>query len=60
MTHKVFASVGYLWKKNTRVNPLLGIGCEIEFEGENPDKTIQQYRHTLSLWSAWLKGGLTF
>jgi hypothetical protein len=60
MTHKAFASVAYGTKTNPHINPLISLGTEIEFEGQNPDKTIQQYRHTLSLWSVWIKGGLVF
>jgi hypothetical protein len=60
ITHKGFLSLGYVWDRYTYINPLLSIGAEIEFEGTNPDKTVQEYRHTLSLWSLWLKGGFTF
>lgn len=59
ITHKIFAHIGYRWSKNA-IKPLLGIGGEIEFEGENRRKTYQEYRHTLSLWSIWIKGGLEF
>lgn len=59
ITHKIFAHVGYCWSKRC-IKPLLGIGGEIEFEGENRRKTFQEYRHTLSLWSIWIKGGIAF
>lgn len=60
ITHKIFAHVGYCWPAKGYVKPLLGCGGEVEFEGENRRKTFQEYRHTLSLWSIWIKGGIAF
>jgi len=60
ITHKIFASAGYHWSERRYLNPLLHVGGEIEFEGENREKTYQEYRHTLSQWSLWIKGGFAF
>lgn len=60
MTHKAFLNVAYVWDHFTYVNPLLSFGGEIEFEGENRNETVQEFRHTLSLWSLWIKSGIVF
>lgn len=60
ITHKIFASAGYSWSHREHIKPGLHLGGEIEFEGINYDKTFQEYRHTLSLWSLWLKGNIAF
>jgi len=58
LTHKIFAYLGYSWFDNTlRYKPFIGIGGEIEFEGENERNSIQVDKPTMSQLGLWVKIG---
>lgn len=59
-THKLFAHIGYAWSKYCRVNPYLGFGGEVEFEGIAPEQNRQANHNTVAQWGIWLKGGAMF
>lgn len=60
-THKVFGSFGYSWLNSYEwVEPFLGIGGEVEFEGLNPRHEIKANKNSISQWGVWLKGGFGF
>ena len=59
-THKFFAHIGYAWTKYCSVNPYLGIGGEVEFEGIAPEHNRQSNNNTVAQWGIWLKGGAMF
>jgi len=62
ITHKLFGHLGYSWPEcwPVELTPYLGLGGEIEFEGINERKTVEDYKDTLSQWSIWLKGGFAY
>ena len=61
ITHKVFGHVSREWRRYKRnIIPFLGIGGEIEFEGINENACPEPHNNTLSQWSIWLKGGISF
>ncbi|MBA2307128.1 hypothetical protein H0W26_03280 [Candidatus Dependentiae bacterium] len=51
VSHKLFGHIQYTFS-NSYYRPFIGIGGEIEGDGHN--------HNTLSLWGAWIKGGLSF
>jgi len=58
LTHKIFAYLGYSWFESTlRYKPFIGIGGEIEFEGENERNSVQVDKPTMSQLGLWLKVG---
>lgn len=60
-THKVFGDFGYSWQNCTcYVEPFLGIGGEVEFEGLNPRHEIKANKNSISQWGVWIKGGFGF
>lgn len=60
-THKVFGNFSYSWPAcSCYVQPFLGIGGEVEFEGLNPRHEIKANKNSISQWGIWLKGGLGF
>lgn len=62
LTHKLFWNLGYEFndnEKNKRI-PFIGIGSAIEFDGINRLDETQTSKNSLSQWSFWAQGGLTF
>ena len=60
-THKVFGSFGYSFQNCTRwVEPFIGIGGEVEFEGLNPRHEIKANKNSISQWGVWIKAGFGF
>ena len=60
-THKVFGNFGYSWQNCYKwVEPFLGIGGEVEFEGLNPRHEIKANKNSISQWGVWIKGGFGF
>lgn len=60
-THKVFGSFGYSWQEcDYCVEPFIGIGGEVEFEGLNPRHEIKANKNSISQWGIWIKGGFGF
>ena len=59
-TNKFFAHVGYSWSKYYNVEPYLGLGGEVEFEGIAPERNRQANNNTVAQWGIWLKGGVLF
>ena len=59
-THKFFPHIGYAWTKYCRINPYLGLGGEVEFEGIAPEHNRQANHNTVAQWGIWLKGGAMF
>ncbi|HEV2601919.1 MAG TPA: hypothetical protein VGT41_06540 [Candidatus Babeliales bacterium] len=58
LTHKIFWYAGHTWCHNacSRVEPYLGFGAFVEFEGDRP-KEMQPYKNAMAQWGLWLKGG---
>lgn len=59
-TNKFFAHVGYTWTNYCRVQPYLGMGGEVEFEGLVEERDRQALNNTVAQWGIWLKGGAIF
>jgi hypothetical protein len=59
-SQKFFAHVGYTWIQYCRVQPYLGLGGEVEFEGIAPEHYRQANHNTVAQWGIWLKGGAVF
>jgi hypothetical protein len=59
-TNKLFAHVGYAWSGYKHVDPYLGMGGEIEFEGLSPESDRRANNNTVAQWGFWLKGGVSF
>jgi hypothetical protein len=59
-SQKFFAHVGYAWSHYCHVNPYLGMGGEIEFEGDKQNYDRQANHNTAAQWGIWLKGGAIF
>ncbi len=60
-THKVFGNFSYSWDScSCYVDPFIGIGGEVEFEGLNPRHEIKANKNSISQWGIWIKGGLGF
>jgi len=58
LTHKIFGYIGYSWFESTlRYKPFIGIGGEIEFEGENERNSVQVDKPTMSQLGLWFKVG---
>ncbi len=56
-TSKFFGHLGYLWSCRY-VNPYLGFGGEVEFEGVSPERNVQANHNSVAQWGVWLKGGM--
>jgi hypothetical protein len=54
LTHKIFFHTSYMWADDCGWNPHLGIGGEVEFDGQCHE------RSTLNQWGVWIKGGVSF
>ena len=59
-TSKLFAHIGYAWHDYCSIEPYIGIGGEIEFEGISPERNLQANNNTVSQWGIWLKGGIGY
>ncbi len=60
-TQKFFAHVAYAWTLwNGRIEPYLGCGSEIEFEGIAPERYRQANKNAVAQWGIWLKAGGLF
>lgn len=59
-TNKLFAHVAYTWSTCKHVEPYLGFGGEVEFEGIAPERNRQANHNTVAQWGIWLKGGALF
>ncbi len=56
-THKIFWCFSYHWECTAkRAIPLLGIGGEVEFEGERPKDQVAN-KNAVAQWGIWVKGG---
>ncbi|MBA3752103.1 hypothetical protein H0X06_04905 [Candidatus Dependentiae bacterium] len=58
VTHKLFAHICYTWMDECGWNPQVGLGGEIEFDGNHlrcgPERT------GLNQWGVWVKGCISF
>ena len=60
-THKVFGNISYAWIGCfPYVDPFIGIGGEVEFEGLNPRHEIKANKNSISQWGVWIKTGCGF
>lgn len=59
-THKFFGHVNYSWDCYPTIEPFLGIGGEVEFEGLHPHDEAEPNKIAISQWGVWLKGGFGF
>lgn len=59
MTHKIFTHLSYAWDPMHNIQPYLGIGGEVEFEGIRPSD-LPPLNNTRSLWALWAKGGFAY
>lgn len=61
-THKLFTSIGKRFENTyyQHATPFVTCGLEIEFEGVNPNNTVQHQRNTLGQWGVWGKVGWYF
>jgi hypothetical protein len=62
LTHKFFVHFGHTFSytKKSPIDPFLGIGAEIEFEGINTRNAVQPDRTTMGQASIWFKGGISY
>lgn len=61
ITHKIFAYAGYSHEIVTyQAAPFIGIGSEVEFEGVDNRDVDHPDHIPLSLWSIFIKAGVTF
>jgi hypothetical protein len=63
VTNKLFTYVGYQWnevRKHASIQPFLGLGLEIEFEGINQTAEAGASNNTLSQWLIQLRTGFLF
>ena len=68
LCHKIFAHFNYTWLDDCGWNPHVGIGFEVEFDGEKHykskgNKTVQHNnfdRIGFNQWGIWIKGGVSF
>lgn len=58
-THKLFAHGSYAWTEHRHMQPYLGLGFGVEFEGNRP-KDVQPNKNAMSTWSIWCKLGSGF
>jgi len=56
-TSKFFGHLGYLWSCRY-VNPYIGFGGEVEFEGISPERNLQANHNSVAQWGVWIKGGM--
>ena len=62
ISHKFFTNFGYTWNSSDQecgIQPFVGVGGEIEFEGINPYNE-EPNKNTLNMWGLWMKGGICF
>ncbi len=61
LTHKFFGNINYAWNRFDACawQPFLGIGIEVEFEGQRP-KDLQPNKLAVSQWGVWLKTGVGY
>jgi hypothetical protein len=60
-THKFFAHFSYNFKETCDCSvPFLGIGGEVEFEGDHSKQDVQPNKNAVSQWGVWVKGGLSY
>jgi hypothetical protein len=61
LSNKFFTYFGYnAVIDSKRIDPFVGIGIEIEFEGYNDNSTVYLSNTTMSQWGIWIKGGFGF
>lgn len=61
LTHKFFTYFGYNAEIDSKyIDPFVGVGIEIEFEGYNDNNTVYLSNTTMSQWGIWIKGGFGF
>ena len=58
ITHKLFMHLCYTWMDECGWNPQIGIGGEVEFDGNHQRSGCE--RAGLNQWGVWLKGCLSF
>lgn len=58
-THKIFAHWSYTWYDECAWNPSLGVGAEVEFDGNKKNREICKTSN-LNLWGVWIKGNISF
>jgi hypothetical protein len=61
LTHKIFGNINRAWHRfePCALQPFLGIGIEVEFEGQRP-KDLQPNKLAMSQWGVWLKTGVGY
>jgi len=59
-TQKFFTYLGYTYSDYCYVNPYIGIGGSVEFEGISPERFVQANKNAASQWSIWVKCGAEF
>ncbi len=58
ITHKLFTHFSYTWMDECGWNPHLGIGGEVEFDGNHQRSASE--KSGFNQWGVWIKGGLSF
>jgi hypothetical protein len=58
ITHKLFMHLCYTWMDECGWNPQVGIGGEVEFDGNHQRSGCE--RSGLSQWGVWFKGCISF
>ena len=61
-THKIFAHFSHSWNKQPcqKMTPFLGLGGEVEFDGDQLYRHEQDNNNSISLWGVWIKTGFAF
>lgn len=65
LCHKIFAHVNYTWLDDCGWNPHIGIGFEVEFDGQHHNPRHNGNRNFydrigFNQWGVWIKGGVSF
>ena len=64
LTHKLFLHGAHQWSGcgllGGMIDPYIGLGGEIEFEGINRHSTVHRDKTTMAQWGIWLNGGMHF
>lgn len=63
-THKIFGNLQYSGERCSNwfgtIDPFIGAGGEVEFEGLRPLNRLEPNKISVSQWGIWLKGGISY
>lgn len=59
-THKIFGNISHTWHCIRYIEPFIGIGGEVEFEGLHSDNCLEPNKNAINQWGIWIKGGFGY